>query len=303
MLHVSPEVETALAEGRPVVALESSLVAHGMPWPRNVETALALESDARARGAVPATVAVLAGRLRVGLNPEELESLGRPSRHVAKLSARDLGIAISRGLDGATTVAGTLVAARLAGIAVFATGGIGGVHRGAEQSFDVSADFEELARSPVLVVTAGAKAILDLPKTLELLETRGIPVAGYRTDEFPAFYSRSSGLRLEHRLDSVAEVARAFRCHRDAGLIQAFVVANPVPQEAEIPAAELEATVAAALGESPRGKAVTPYLLARVVAATAGRSLDANVALVRNNVALAAEVAGELSAFTRCPQP
>ena len=298
-LEIHPRVRSALRRGQPVIALESTIVAHGMPRPKNVQTALAAQAVAEELGVVPATVGVISGRLHVGLTPEQIEHLGT-APGVWKASRRDLPWVLARGLDAATTVSGTMLAARLAGITVFATGGIGGVHRGAAESFDVSADLHELARTPVLVVSAGAKAILDLPKTLELLETLGVPVVGYRTGEFPAFYSADSGLALEMRADSPAEIASAFRAQRRLGLEQGMLVANPIPREAEIPRAVMEGYIARAqealVSEGIGGKRVTPYLLGKVLEYSGGRSLEANVALLLNNVRLACAVATALAA-------
>lgn len=297
-LSLSPEVADALAAGRPVVALESTIVTHGLPAPRNLAVAREAEAAIRAAGAAPATVAVMVGRLHVGLEAEALAALAA-ARDVWKLSRADLALALATGRTGATTVAATMIAARLARIPVFATGGIGGVHRGAETSFDISADLEELAQTPVTVVCAGAKAILDLPKTLEALETRGVPVIGWRTDELPAFWSRSSGLPAPLRLDHAAEISAAHRMRAALGLPGGQLVCNPVPEAAEIPAEEIAAAIEAALGEAEAagisGKAVTPFLLARVLEATSGRSLETNVALYLNNCRLAAEIAVELT--------
>jgi pseudouridine-5'-phosphate glycosidase len=297
-LDIHPRVRRALARRQPVIALESTIIAHGLPRPRNVETALAAEAAAEEAGAVPATVGVIAGRLRVGLSREEIERLGT-APGIWKAARRDLPWVLARGLDAATTVSGTMLAARLAGIAVFATGGIGGVHRGAAESLDVSADLHELARTPVLVVSAGAKAILDLPKTLEVLETLGVPVVGYRTSEFPAFYSVESGLRLEMRAETPAELAGLFREQRRLGVEQGLLAANPIPREAEIPRAEMEGYLKRAQeakdAEGLEGKRVTPYLLERVLEYSGGRSLEANVALLLNNVKLACAVAAELA--------
>ena len=294
---MSEAVADALAEGRPVVALESTILAHGLPAPRNLEVAAALEDAVRAGGAVPATIAVLDGRLRVGLDAPALERLAAGG--VAKLSRADLAAALATGGDGATTVAATMIAARAAGIEVFATGGIGGVHRGAEATWDVSADLRELAETPVTVVAAGAKAILDLPRTLEVLETLGVPVIGWRTDAFPAFWSRESGLPCPLRMETAAEVARAHRMRAALGLPGGQLLAVPIPEAAEVPRAEIEAAVADALEAAARdgvtGKAVTPFLLSRIVEATGGRSLEANVALVLNDAAVATEVAVALA--------
>lgn len=295
-LTIADEVADALADGRPVVALESTIVAHGMAWPRNHETAVAVEAAVRRGGAVPATIAVIGGRLRVGLSVDELSQLARDGPNVMKLSSRDLGYAMARGIDGATTVAATMRVAALAGIGVFATGGIGGVHRGAERSLDVSADLAEFARSPVAVVTAGAKAILDLALTLETLETFGVPVVGFRTDEFPAFYSRASGHPLSLRIDAFEHMAALLRSHWAVNPACGIVIANPIPKEHEIPMAEIAPAIEQSLAEARRdgiaGKAVTPYLLARLSGLTAERSLKANIALVLDNARVAAEIAG-----------
>jgi len=291
---VHPAVRAALDRGEPVVALESTIIAHGLPHPHNVATARSLEALVRAGGATPATIAVVDGEITIGLDDATLAWLGSATG-VRKLSRGDLAHAIVTGSNGATTVAATMRCAALAGIAVFATGGIGGVHRGAAESFDVSADLDELARTPVAVVCAGAKALLDLPKTLEALETRGVPVVGYRTGEFPAFWSASSGLRVGLRLDAAAEIAALIRTERALGGATGILVVNPIPAAAEIPPAEIEAHIAAALDAARAagisGAAVTPYLLDRIFTSTAGRSLTANVALVENNVRLATEIA------------
>ncbi|MEM6850529.1 MAG: pseudouridine-5'-phosphate glycosidase [Pseudomonadota bacterium] len=299
-VKVHPDVSAALEEGAPVVALESTIVTHGMPWPDNLDTARAVEEIVRGAGAQPATIAILGGEIRVGLTGEELERLAQADG-VWKLSRADLAIACAKGATGSTTVASTMICARLAGVDVFATGGVGGVHRGAEESFDVSADLEELARTPVTVVAAGAKAILDLPKTLEALETRGVPVIGYGTDELPAFWSRSSGLKAPLRLDTPEEIARAHQLRAALHIAGGQLVANPIPVEAEIPAAEILPIIDAALKDAAtagvEGKAVTPYLLERVYERTSGRSLTANVALVKANARLAAEIAVALAAL------
>jgi pseudouridine-5'-phosphate glycosidase len=291
----SPEISAALAAGRPVVALESTIIAHGMAYPANVETALAVEEVVRAHGAVPATIAVIGGVPRAGLTAEEIERFGREGPAIMKVSVRDLPFVAGRGLDGATTVASTMRIAAMAGIGVFATGGMGGVHRGAGETFDVSADLTEMTRSNVALVTAGAKAILDLALTLERLETDGVPVVGYGTGEFPAFYSRSSGLKVPMRADSPEEVATIMRSKWDLALPGAVIVANPIPEADEIPASEIEPVIAAALAEAEgrgiRGKDVTPFLLAEIARVTEGRSLIANIALVRNNARLAAKIA------------
>ncbi|MGA0111750.1 MAG: pseudouridine-5'-phosphate glycosidase [Chthoniobacterales bacterium] len=292
---LSPEVSPALAAGRPVVALESTIIAHGMAYPANVETAMAVEQVVRRHGAIPATIAVIGGKLKAGLSAEEIERFGRNGPEIIKVSVRDLPFVAGRGLDGATTVAATMRIAAMAGIPVFATGGMGGVHRGAGETFDVSADLTEMTRSNVALVTAGAKAILDLPLTLERLETDGVPVVGYRTGEFPAFYSRSSGLKVPMRAETPGEVAAIMRSKWELGLEGAVVVANPIPEADEIPASAIEPVITAALAEAARlgirGKDVTPFLLAEIVKATKGRSLQANIALVKNNAKVAAEIA------------
>jgi pseudouridine-5'-phosphate glycosidase len=298
-LRIAQEVRDALEARRPVVALETTIVTHGMPWPENLRTARAVEAEVRAGGAVPATIAVLDGAVRIGLSPTELECLAH-SKDVLKLSRNDLPYAIATGRPGATTVAATMICARLAGIRVFVTGGIGGVHRGGEKSFDISADLEELARTSVAVVCAGAKAMLDLPKTLEYLETRGVPVIGYGTSEFPAFWSRSSGLPVPLRLDSLPEIARVIQVKWSLGLEGGVLVVNPVPPEDEIPAAEMSACIKRAVAEAAArgisGKAVTPFILARLNEITGGRSLSANIALVKSNARVGAELAASWEA-------
>jgi pseudouridine-5'-phosphate glycosidase len=298
-LALAPEVAEALAAGAPVVALESTIITHGMPFPANVETARAVEAEVRRAGAIPATIAVMGGAIRVGLPPADLDALGR-ARGVRKLSRADLAWCLATGETGATTVAATMICAHLAGIAVFATGGIGGVHRGAEATWDVSADLHELARTPVTVVAAGAKAILDLPKTLEVLETLGVPVIAFGQDAFPAFWSRDSGLRAPLRADTAEAVAAAHRMRARLGLPGGQLVANPIPRKAEIPRAEIVPAIEAALAEAAAAgvaaKDVTPFLLDRLNTITAGRSLAANIALVRANAALAARIAGALAA-------
>ena len=296
---LAPEVADALAARRPVVALESTIITHGMPYPANVETARAVEADVRREGAVPATIAVLSGSVHVGLGDDDLERLARAT-DVRKLSRADLAFAIAAGETGSTTVAATMILARVAGIAVFATGGIGGVHRGAESSFDVSADLEELARTAVIVVCAGAKAILDLPKTLEVLETRGVPVIGYGTNGFPAFWSRDSGLAAPLRADDPATIARAQAARVALGLDGGALVANPIPHEHEIDRDTVERWIGDALDAAARegihGKDVTPFLLSRVLDVSGGRSLEANVALIRSNARLAARIAAACAA-------
>ncbi|MEO0958633.1 MAG: pseudouridine-5'-phosphate glycosidase [Pseudomonadota bacterium] len=303
-LRFSRPISDALSNGDPVVALESTIITHGLPSPRNLETARAVEGVIRAHGAVPATIAVIEGTLNIGLDDATLADLA-VAQGVRKLSRADLPAAIIDGATGSTTVAATMIAARLAGIETFATGGIGGVHRGAEHSFDVSADLHELARTRVTVIAAGAKAILDLPKTLEVLETLGVPVIGYRTSEFPAFWSRSSGLSVSIRMDDAERIARLHRLRASMNLDGGQLVANPIPKEAEIPATELgphiEAAIAMAAQQGITGKEVTPYLLERVLNLTEGRSLEANISLIKNNAALAAEIATCL-ARTRKPK-
>ena len=296
-LIYSAEVARARAENRPLVALESTIITHGMPWPQNVETARAVEAEVRASGAVPATIAVLSGRIHIGLDAEQLETLGQATG-VMKLSRADLAVCLASERTGATTVAATMICAHLAGISVFATGGIGGVHRGAETSFDVSADLNELAQTPVTVVAAGAKAILDLPKTLETLESLGVPVIAYGQDAFPAFWSRDSGLSAPLRLDDPAQIAQSHRMRAALGLSGGQLVANPIPVAAEIPRGEIDPVIHAALAAAARekvsAKEVTPFLLARIFEATEGRSLAANIALVLNNARLAAQIAAAL---------
>lgn len=296
-LSFSPEVRAALDAGRPIVALESTIITHGMPWPQNVDTARAVEAEVRAAGAVPATIAVMNGRIHIGLTDAELDSLGRAT-DVAKLSRADLAACVAQGGIGATTVAATMICAALAGIRVFATGGIGGVHRGAETSFDISADLRELSETPVTVVAAGAKAILDLPKTLEVLETLGVPVIAYGQNDFPAFWSRSSGLAAPLRMDSAAEIAAAHKMRATLGLPGGQLVANPIPPEAEIPRAEITPVIETALAEAEAqgiaAKSVTPFLLQRIFELTDGRSLDSNIALVLNNARLASAIAAAL---------
>ncbi|GGH57011.1 pseudouridine-5-phosphate glycosidase [Frigidibacter albus] len=297
-LALSAEVRAALEAGLPVVALESTIITHGMPYPQNLEAARAVEAEIRAAGATPATIAVMGGQIMVGLEDAALDALAQ-TPGALKLSRADLAACLVSGRTGATTVAATMICAELAGIEVFATGGIGGVHRGAELSFDISADLRELAHSRVTVVAAGAKAILDLPKTLEVLETLGVPVIAVGQDEFPAFWSRASGLPAPLRMDSAAEIAAAHRMRGLIGLPGGQLVANPVPAGDEIPLAEIMPAVEVALAEAAAqgiaAKAVTPFLLDRIFALTDGRSLTANIALVRNNARLAAAIAIELA--------
>ncbi len=293
-LDIHPEVAQALREGKPVVALESTIISHGMPYPQNVETALNVERIVRENGAVPATIAIIGGRLKAGLSPEEIEYFGKKGQAIAKASRRDLAVLCARGEDGATTVATTMIIAHMAGIRVFATGGIGGVHRGAETNMDISADLEELARTPVMVVCAGAKAILDLGLTLEYLETKGVPVIGYGTDQLPAFYSRKSGFGVDYRIDSPEALAGAFRAQTQLGL-GGMLVTNPIPEEFAMDADTINAAIDQAVAECEargiQGKRITPFLLARVAELTGGDSLASNIRLVYHNAALAAQTA------------
>ncbi|MBT3788471.1 MAG: pseudouridine-5'-phosphate glycosidase [Alphaproteobacteria bacterium] len=293
-LSISAEVADALARNQPVVALESTIVTHGMPWPQNVETARQVETDIRDTGGIPATIVILGGKICVGLDDKTLVDLGQ-AEDVMKLSRADLAFALAMKRTGSTTVAATMIAAQLAGIEVFATGGIGGVHQGAETTFDVSADLDELAVTPVAVIAAGAKAILDIPKTLEYLETRGVPVVAYQSDEFPAFWSRSSGLPAPLRLDTARDIAATFSTRKALGLSGGMLVANPVPVDAEIPADVMAPMIAQALADAVEAgitaKEVTPFVLGRIFEISDGRSLATNIALVRNNARLATEIA------------
>ncbi|MBO4768125.1 MAG: pseudouridine-5'-phosphate glycosidase [Bacteroidales bacterium] len=297
-LEVAPEVKAALESGKPVVALESTIISHGMPYPQNVETALRVERTIRESGAVPATVAVIGGRMKAGLSEAEIGHLGKKGREVAKVSRRDLPVIVSKGADGATTVATTMIIAAMAGIKVFATGGVGGVHRGAEVTMDISADLEELARTPVMVICAGAKSILDLGLTLEYLETKGVPVIGYGTDELPAFYTRRSGFKVDYRLDTPEEVAAAFFALQESGLGGGMLVTNPVPEEYSMDFDTINAAIDQAVEDARRlgirGKETTPYLLARIKDLTGGESLESNIQLVLNNARLGAAVATAL---------
>ena len=297
-LDIAPEVAEALREGRPVVALESTIISHGMPYPQNVETALTVEDIIRENGAVPATVAVIGGRLKAGLSRAEIEHLGKAGSAVAKASRRDLPVLVARGCDGATTVTTTMMIAAMAGIRVFATGGIGGVHRGAETSMDISADLEELAQTPVMVICAGAKSILDLGLTLEYLETHGVPVLGYGTEELPAFYTRRSGFGVDYRVDSPEELAAIYQAQRDMGYPGGMLVTNPIPEQYSMDKAIIDDAIETALGEAAEqgvhGKQVTPFLLAKVKELTGGDSLDSNIQLVYNNARLAAKTAAAL---------
>jgi pseudouridylate synthase len=303
MLGFTDEVRAALEKNQAVVALESTIIAHGMPYPQNVETAREVEAIVREGGAIPATIAVLDGDVKIGLTPGELDHLAREGRNIRKVSVRDLPYVVARKLDGATTVASTMRLAAMAGIKVFATGGIGGVHRGAENSFDISADMTEFAESNVAVVTAGAKAILDLALTMEKLETLGVPVVGFGTDEFPAFYSRTSGCAVPMRCDNAQELARLMRAKWTMGLKGGVVVANPIPSASEIPASEIapviEAAVAKAKVSGISGKELTPFLLGEIAAVTSGRSLVANIALAKNNARVAAEIATAFMELSR----
>ena len=297
-LDVAPEVQKALDEGRPVVALESTIISHGMPYPQNVETALNVEKIIRDNGAVPATIAVIKGRLKAGLSPEEIDYLGKTGTAVAKASRRDLPVLVAQGRDGATTVTTTMIIAHMAGIQVFATGGIGGVHRGAQQTFDISADLEELAHTPVMVVCAGAKSILDLGLTLEYLETHGVPVIGYGTEELPAFYTRKSGFQVDYRIDTPEDLAKAFFVKQDMGLGGGMLVTNPIPEEFSMDHEIINKAIDEAVEEANKlsihGKETTPFLLAKIKDLTGGDSLASNIQLVYNNARLAAKTAGEL---------
>jgi pseudouridine-5'-phosphate glycosidase len=294
----SAEVKEALAAGKPVVALESTIITHGMPYPTNIETALMVEDIIRAEGATPATIAILEGAIHVGLEQNQLEALAQ-SKDVMKLSRADLAFALATGRTGSTTVAATMICAHRAGLSVFATGGIGGVHRGAEESFDISADLQELAQTPVIVVSAGVKALLDIAKTLEVLETLGVPVVGYQTDDFPAFWSRQSGLPCPLRLDSAKEIAAFHQMRQALSLEGGMIVANPVPFEDEISRNEMESDILEAIDEANRrnvtAKDVTPFVLSRIAELTDGNSLETNIALVKNNAKIAAQIAASLN--------
>ena len=294
-LDVNPEVSAAIAEGKPVVALESTIISHGMPYPQNVETALNVERIIRENGAVPATIAIIGGRLKAGLTPEEIEYFGKKGQAIHKASRRDLALLCARGEDGATTVTTTMIIAHMAGISIFATGGIGGVHRGAETTMDISADLEELSQTPVMVICAGAKSILDLGLTLEYLETKGVPVIGYGTDELPAFYTRQSGFGVDYRVDSPEELAAAFKASKDLELEGGMLVTNPIPEQYAMPLDTINTAIDQAIGECNakgiHGKDTTPFLLARVAEITGGDSLASNIRLVYNNAKLAAQTA------------
>ncbi len=295
-LDIKPEVAKALAEGKAVVALESTIISHGMPYPQNVKTALEVEAIVRENGAIPATIAILGGRLKVGLTEDEIEYLGK-AKNVIKTSRRDIPFIVAKGVDGATTVASTMILAALAGVKVFATGGIGGVHRGAQETYDVSADLQELAQTNVAVVCAGAKSILDIGLTLEYLETHGVPVVGYQTEELPAFYTRKSGFGVDYRIDSPVELATALKAKWDLGLQGGMVVANPIPEayamDYDVITEAINSAVKEAEEKGIKGKESTPFLLAKVKELTAGTSLDANIQLVYNNAKVAAQLAVE----------
>jgi pseudouridine-5'-phosphate glycosidase len=298
-LDIAADVADALDDSLPVVALESTIISHGMPYPQNVDTALRVEQAVRDGGATPATIAILGGHLKVGLSEEQINHLGERGQQVIKTSRRDLPFVIARREDGATTVAATMIIAAMAGIRVFSTGGIGGVHRGAEGTLDISADLEELARTNVAVVCAGIKSVLDIGRTLEYLETKGVPVVGYQTDTLPAFYTRSSGFAVDYRADGVAEIADALRTKWGLGLDGGMVVANPIPEEHALENDEIDTVIAEAIAElTPngiKGKDVTPFLLAKVAEYTGGRSLTANIELVLNNARLAAAIAARVA--------
>ena len=300
-LDVNPEVAAAIAEGKPVVALESTIISHGMPYPQNVETALNVERIIRENGAVPATIAIIGGRLKAGLSAEEIEYFGKKGLAITKASRRDLPVLCARGEDGATTVTTTMIIAHMAGIKIFATGGIGGVHRGAETTMDISADLEELGQTPVMVVCAGAKSILDLGLTLEYLETKGVPVIGFGTKELPAFYTRQSGFQVDYRIDTVQELAAAFKAQNDLGMKGGMLVTNPIPEEYAMPLETINAAIDQAIAECEEkgihGKETTPFLLARVAELTGGNSLASNIQLVYNNAKIAAQTAAVYAAL------
>ncbi|HQK53049.1 MAG TPA: pseudouridine-5'-phosphate glycosidase [Sedimentibacter sp.] len=297
-LDINPKVKTALEQGKPVVALESTIISHGMPYPKNVETALNVEKIIRDNGAVPATIAILSGKLKVGLTEKEIEYLGKAT-NVIKASRRDIPYIVSKKLDGATTVASTMIVASLAGIKVFATGGIGGVHRGATETFDISADLEELANTNVAVVCAGAKSILDIGLTLEYLETHGVPVVGYQTEEMPAFYTRKSGYKVDYKLDTPEEIAKMLKAKWDLGLNGGMVVANPIEEQYQMDYDIITDAINKAVKQADengiKGKDTTPFLLAKVKEITGGDSLESNIMLVYNNASLGAKIAVELS--------
>ncbi|MBF0359805.1 MAG: pseudouridine-5'-phosphate glycosidase [Oligoflexia bacterium] len=297
IIHLNPAVAKAIRAKKPVLALESTIISHGMPYPNNLKMALRLQEIALDNGVQPATVAIIRGKLQIGLSNDEIDYLAK-TKGVLKVSRPDFATCMALGLDGATTVAGTMIAANLAKLKVFATGAIGGVHRGAEDNFDISADLTELSRTPVIVVSAGAKAILDLPKTIEYLETLGVPILGFNTDQFPAFYSRKSGIPLYHKVTSAKEVAHIYKMHIKLGFNSGMLVANPIPSEHEIPSSEIEGIIKEAVKESIKSsiakKDLTPFLLSKIVKLTDGKSLTANIKLVENNVIVGAKIAREL---------
>ncbi|SKA98246.1 pseudouridine-5'-phosphate glycosidase [Caloramator quimbayensis] len=294
-LVISDEVKEAIDKKKPVVALESTIISHGMPYPQNVETALSVEKIVRENGAVPATIAIIGGKLKAGLSRDEIEYLGKKGREIIKVSRRDIPYIVSKGLDGATTVASTMIIAALSGIKVFATGGIGGVHRGAQETFDISADLQELANTNVAVVCAGAKSILDLGLTLEYLETLGVPVVGYKTDELPAFYTRKSGFKVDYRLDTPKEIADMLKVKWELNLKGGVIIANPIPKEYEMDYEIINKAIEDAIAEAKekgiKGKETTPFLLAKVKEITGGKSLESNIQLVFNNAKLSAQIA------------
>lgn len=298
-LVVSPEVKKAIEENKPVVALESTIISHGMPYPKNVETALKVEQIVRENGAIPATIAIIKGKLTVGITPEEIDYLGKKGLEVTKASRRDIPVLVARGEDGATTVAATMIIAHMAGIKLFATGGIGGVHRGAETTMDISADLEELSNTNVSVICAGAKSILDLGLTLEYLETKGVPVIGYQTDELPAFYTRESGFKVNYKMDSPLEIAKALKAKEELRLKGAMLITNPIPDEYSMDKELINGVIEKAVEEANslgvKGKDITPFLLDKIQKITEGKSLEANIQLVYNNAKLGAQIAKELS--------
>lgn len=299
MLDIATEVSAALDANKPVVALESTIISHGMPYPRNVETAMAVEAALRDGGAIPATIAVLNGKLKVGLSPDEIQSLGQLGLDAIKCSRRDLPFVVARRMNGATTVAATMIIAAMAGIRVFATGGIGGVHRGVEETMDVSADLEELANTNVAVVCAGVKSILDIGRTLEYLETKGVPVIGYQTDNLPAFYSRDSGFPVDYRVDTAEEIAAAIKAKWAMKLNGGLLIGVPLPEEHAMPKEEIDSVIVDAIAEMQQqgisGKEATPYLLGSIVERTGGKSLDTNIQLILNNARVAAEIAAQMT--------
>ena len=298
-IKVSEEVKQALKDGKAVVALESTIISHGMPYPKNVETALLVEKTVRENGAVPATIAIIKGIPTIGCSRDEIEHLGKAGLSVTKTSRRDIPVVVSKGLDGATTVAATMIFAAMAGVKIFATGGIGGVHRGAETTFDISADLEELARTNVNVICAGAKSILDLGLTLEYLETKGVEVIGYGTDELPAFFTRKSGFKVNDRMDTPLEIAKAIKCKDDMNLGGGTLIVNPIPEQYSMAADYIESVIEKAIEEANengiKGKEITPFLLDKIQRITGGQSLESNIKLVLNNAALASKIAVELA--------